>query len=119
MDIQLASDDDGGGAVPLDLRSRVELYKGSGDWQEVHVRKSLPASRTAILICDMWDQHWCKSAARRVAEMAGPLEETLTAARSRGVFIIHAPSTVTAFYKDTPKGTWRSGPLTQRPRSRS
>ena len=59
--------------------------------------------KTAIIVCDMWDQHWCKSAARRVTEMAGPLNETLKAARSRGVFIIHAPSTVTAFYKDTPQ----------------
>ena len=57
--------------------------------------------KTAIIVCDMWDQHWCKSAARRVGEMAGPLNETLKAASARGVFIIHAPSTVTGFYKDT------------------
>ena len=36
-------------------------------------------------------------------EMAGPLNEVVKAARSRGVFIIHAPSSVTAFYKDTPQ----------------
>jgi len=59
--------------------------------------------KTAIIVCDMWDQHWCKSAARRVEEMAGPLNETLKLARSRGVLIIHAPSTVTSFYKDAPQ----------------
>ena len=59
--------------------------------------------KTALIICDMWDDHWCKSAARRVAEMAGPLNETVKTARARGVFIIHAPSSVTAFYKDTPQ----------------
>jgi nicotinamidase-related amidase len=58
-------------------------------------------SRTAVIVCDMWDNHWCKSAARRVAELAGPLNETLKIARSRGAFIIHAPSTTTDFYKDT------------------
>jgi nicotinamidase-related amidase len=58
---------------------------------------------TALIICDMWDDHWCKSAARRVAEMAGPLNEVVKQARARGVFIIHAPSSVTAFYKDTPQ----------------
>src|SRR5690349_3013945 len=25
---------------------------------------------TAIIVCDMWDQHWCKSAAARVGELA-------------------------------------------------
>jgi nicotinamidase-related amidase len=59
--------------------------------------------KTALIICDMWDDHWCKSAARRVAEMAGPLDKVVAIARARGVFIIHAPSTTTAFYKDTPQ----------------
>src|SRR5690242_4572769 len=45
---------------------------------------------TAIIVCDMWDQHWCKSAAARVGELAGPMNEMLKAARARGVFIIHA-----------------------------
>lgn len=60
-------------------------------------------TKTALIICDMWDDHWCKSASRRVAELAGPLNETVKAARARGVFIIHAPSSVTAFYRDTPQ----------------
>jgi nicotinamidase-related amidase len=51
----------------------------------------------------MWDVHWCKSAARRVEEMAGPLNETLKAARERGIFVIHAPSTTTDFYDGTPQ----------------
>ena len=38
-----------------------------------------------------------------VVEMAGPLNEVVKAARARGVFIIHAPSSVTGFYKDTPQ----------------
>ncbi len=59
--------------------------------------------RTALIVCDMWDDHWCKSAARRVVELAGPLNELLKQARSHGVFIIHAPSSVTGFYQDTPQ----------------
>ena len=31
--------------------------------------------RTAIIVCDMWDQHWCKSAASRVNELAGPMNQ--------------------------------------------
>jgi nicotinamidase-related amidase len=60
-------------------------------------------AKTALIICDMWDDHWCKSASRRVGEMAGPLNEAVKAARARGIFIIHAPSTCTDFYKDTPQ----------------
>jgi uncharacterized protein YbbC (DUF1343 family)/nicotinamidase-related amidase len=57
--------------------------------------------KTAIIICDMWENHWCKSAAGRVAELAGPMNRVVQAARNRGVFVIHAPSSVTSFYNDT------------------
>jgi nicotinamidase-related amidase len=85
----------------LTLRSR---KKADGDtFTLVEKKADWDPKKTALIICDMWDDHWCKSAAARVAEMAGPLNETVKAARSRGVFIIHAPSSVTDFYKDTPQ----------------
>jgi nicotinamidase-related amidase len=87
-------------ALVLTLRARVK----EGDcFRTVEKKAAWEAKKTALILCDMWDDHWCKSAARRVAEMAGPLNEVVKAARARGVFIIHAPSTVTAFYKDTPQ----------------
>src|SRR5262245_58273019 len=46
--------------------------------------------KTAIIVCDMWDHHWCKSAEARVGELAGPMNEMLKAARAKGAFIIHA-----------------------------
>src|SRR5688572_18681004 len=58
---------------------------------------------TAIIVCDMWDQHWCKGATERVAEMAPQMNEVINAARKRGVFVIHAPSETMDFYKDTPQ----------------
>ena len=58
---------------------------------------------TALIICDMWDNHWCKGAAKRVEELAIPMNKVVHAARDRGVFIIHAPSTTVDFYKDTPQ----------------
>jgi nicotinamidase-related amidase len=61
------------------------------------------AKKTALFICDMWDDHWCKSAAGRVGEMVGPLNEVVKELRKRGVFIVHAPSSVVGFYKDTPQ----------------
>ncbi|HMC90396.1 MAG TPA: family 16 glycoside hydrolase, partial [Gemmataceae bacterium] len=89
------------GKEPLHLHLRSRLRdKGEG---AVEKKADWDPHKTALIICDMWDDHWCKSAARRVAEMAGPLNDTVKAARARGVFIIHAPSSVTSFYKDTPQ----------------
>ncbi len=84
----------------LNLRSR---SKEPGKPSVVEVQVSWSPAKSAIIVCDMWDDHWCKSAARRVAEMAGPLDEALKKARDRGVFIIHAPSTTTAFYEGMPQ----------------
>jgi putative heme-binding domain-containing protein len=58
--------------------------------------------RTAIVICDMWDQHWCRGATRRVGELAPAMNRAVAAARTRGVLIIHAPSSCMDAYKDHP-----------------
>src|SRR5436309_7920165 len=50
----------------LTLRSRTET-------NAVEKKAEWDPKKTALVICDMWDDHWCKSAARRVGEMAGPL----------------------------------------------
>jgi nicotinamidase-related amidase len=85
-------------SLELTLRSRV---KGEGDRYTIVEKKAAwDPKKTALIICDMWDDHWCKSAAKRVGEMAGPLNEVVKLARARGLFIIHAPSSVTSFYKD-------------------
>lgn len=87
--------------LQLTLRSRI---KGDGDHFTVVEKKvAWDPKKTAIIICDMWDNHWCTSAARRVRELARPLSEAVKAGRTKGVFIIHAPSTVTKFYQDTPQ----------------
>jgi nicotinamidase-related amidase len=93
----IAADD----MLQLHLRSRAAGSPGAASVSEKQV--SWEPKKTALIICDMWDDHWCKSAARRVTEMAGPLNEVARQARARGVFVIHAPSSVTAFYKDTPQ----------------
>jgi nicotinamidase-related amidase len=59
-------------------------------------------ARTAVVVCDMWDDHWCKSAARRCGELAKAAEPVLAACRDKGMTIIHCPSDTMAFYKDHP-----------------
>jgi nicotinamidase-related amidase len=86
----------------LTLRSRVKS-QGKDGFEIVEKQASWDPKKTVIIICDMWDDHWCKSAAGRVNELVGPMNEMIKTARSRGVLIIHAPSSVTTFYKDTPQ----------------
>src|SRR5207247_4292094 len=90
------------GPLQLTLRSRVKA-DGTATFTVAQLKAAWEPKKTALIICDMWDDHWCKSAARRVAEMAGPLNDVVKAARARGVFIIHAPSTCTSFYDSTPQ----------------
>ena len=58
---------------------------------------------TAVVVCDMWDRTICKSAERRVVELAPLINEFIISMRSRGVLIIHAPSSVTNFYENSPQ----------------
>ena len=88
-------------SLQLNLRSRPGTHGKEAPAAEK--KSDWDPKKTAIIVCDMWDDHWCKSAAQRVTEMAGPMNDMLKTARSRGIFIIHAPSTCTAFYKDTPQ----------------
>lgn len=58
--------------------------------------------QTAIIVCDMWNEHWCKGATERVAEMAPFINNVVSIAREKGVLIVHAPSDCMAYYKNTP-----------------
>jgi nicotinamidase-related amidase len=90
--------------ISLHMR-RVQLgldAEGHAVWQSTLEKRSVPAQQTAIIICDMWDNHWSRGAAERVNAMAPPMNEVLVAARKQGVHIIHAPSDTMAFYTDHP-----------------
>jgi hypothetical protein len=84
------------GSMQLQLRSRSKNGEAS-----TSVVRWIP-TETAFIVCDMWDDHWCKGAARRVGEVAPAVNRLLTEVRAKGAFIIHAPSSTIAFYKDTP-----------------
>lgn len=88
--------------VPGMLRLRARRRtKASGVFEKT---LEWPVARTAIIICDMWDAHTCSLSAQRVALMAPRMNQVVSAARSHGVMIIHAPSDTMKFYEGTP---WR------------
>lgn len=79
----------------LDDRGRVV-------WQIEITPRRLPARQTALLLCDVWDHHWCRGAEERLADLLPRMNEVVQAVRARGVHIIHAPSETMAFYAGTP-----------------
>jgi nicotinamidase-related amidase len=87
-------------SLQLNLRSQGNDATDTG---ETIKRVTWESEKTALIICDMWDDHWCKSASRRVEEMAPVLNDIVKTARAKGLFIIHAPSSVVDFYKGTPQ----------------
>jgi len=88
----------------LTLRSYAKAQKQGEDTFRIEEKKATwDPTKTAVVICDMWDDDWCKSAARRVGELAGPMNELVKRCRADGALIIHAPSSVVSYYKDTPQ----------------
>lgn len=67
-------------------------------WKEVETEKHLPPRKIAVIVCDMWDQHWSRGAAERVEAMAPRMNQVLKAARDAGMTILHAPSNTLEFY---------------------
>ncbi len=75
----------------------------SGAYIIVNEIRHWKPEETAIIVCDMWDQHWCRSATNRVNELAPVVNQVLKIARNKGVLIVHAPSDVVDYYDETPQ----------------
>ena len=88
------------GIFELNQRSRKKADDGKVVSETTKVQWKV--SETVIIICDMWDDHYCKLAAQRVSDMVPRMNKVLTAARAHGALIIHAPSGCMNVYKDTP-----------------
>jgi len=85
----------------LRFPARTRVPDGAG-WREETLEVELPVAETALVLCDVWDKHWCRGASERVDAMAPRMNEVVEAARAKGVPIIHAPSDTLFFYADTP-----------------
>ena len=88
------------GQLPIRARRRIEA---GGALRIEQKEIAWKVSETAIIICDMWDEHWCRSASRRVGDFAPRLNKVVKAARALGVQIVHAPSSTMDFYAGTPQ----------------
>ncbi|MFO0850091.1 MAG: isochorismatase [Gemmataceae bacterium] len=68
----------------------------------VTMTRQIDPAKSAVVICDMWDDHWCRSAAKRCDTLAKAVAPMIEAARKQGMTVIHCPSDCMAFYADHP-----------------
>lgn len=59
--------------------------------------------RIVLVICDVWDRHWCRTANERTSVLAQRIAALLPRVRELGHLVVHAPSDTMEFYKDTPQ----------------
>ena len=90
--------------LSIDLRTQQLGQDGNGrnQWQQRTEAASWSVDETALLLCDVWNNHHCVAAVERLEAMIPRMSEVVTALRDRGVQIIHAPSDTMEFYEGTP-----------------
>ncbi|MDP3849263.1 MAG: LamG-like jellyroll fold domain-containing protein [Luteolibacter sp.] len=97
------ADGEGESVLQLETRARAETPPGSSRFAVTTKRISWDPAQTAIVVIDMWDNHHCKAAARRVGQLAPAINGTLKAAREKGVLIVHSPADCMDFYQEAPQ----------------
>ncbi len=98
-----ANADSSEASIHLLNRVRTEVSPHGGQFEVVEKPVDLDARETALIICDLWDTHWCDGATQRVGAMAPRIDAVAKALRAKGGLIVHAPSDTMEFYKDTPQ----------------
>ena len=90
---------------PPTLKFNVQkrVATSGGEFKVVNEKQDWEPEKTAIVICDMWDQHWCKGASARVAELAPHMNRALNIARQKGMLIVHSPSDCMKYYSEYPQ----------------
>jgi len=88
--------------MKIPVQKRVASNLDGGAYMVVNEIQQWNPKETAIIICDMWNQHWCKGATGRVAEMAPVLNNVVSLAREKGILIVHAPSSCMPYYENHP-----------------
>lgn len=90
--------------APFTFVARARQLSGSDQPPSiVYQEKTWEGTNTVVIVCDMWDAHWCKGATARVKEMAPRMNEFLQKARALGMLIVHAPSGTMKHYEGYPQ----------------
>ena len=57
-------------SLTLHTRRREPIAGSTNEWKVTEKPVQWDPKQTALIICDMWDKHWCQDATERVGEMA-------------------------------------------------
>ena len=88
--------------LPLRRQTADNDTSGFRVWRPLTSEARWPAAATALLLCDIWDRHWCPAAEVRLEHMLPRMQQVVTVLRERGVQIVHAPSETMPFYEQSP-----------------
>lgn len=87
-----------GAELALNLQSR---DRESG--KVISTLQEFDSSKTAMVVIDMWNWHWCKTATERVGSMVPRMERCLTEARKLGIQVFYCPTDSVDAYVGTPQ----------------
>ena len=66
-------------------------------------QEEVPANRLGIVVIDLWNYHWCKTSAARVAALVPRMNRCLQVARDLGIQVFLCPTDVADNYVGTPQ----------------
>lgn len=85
----------------ISFTTRHQVKATETGWMDVSRTTQWSPEKTAVIVCDMWNRHWCDGANRRVAAMLPRMNTLLRSLREEGVLIVHAPSDTLEYYANT------------------
>lgn len=83
---------------------------------EINDPRLWPLKQSAVIICDMWNEHWSRGATERVDLLAPKMNTVVRRLRDRELQVVHSPTHVVGFYDGTPaRGRIQEVPLLEPP----
>jgi hypothetical protein len=64
-------------------------------WETISESRAVAPDRAALVLCDLWDRHWCRAAEVRLAALLPGMNALASKLRAAGTLIVHAPSNTT------------------------
>ena len=78
------------------------VFLTDAGWAPTTTVERWPAHETALVLIDLWDDHWCDAMAQRGVDLSLRVNRTASRLRARGVHVVHSPSApALAFYSST------------------
>jgi nicotinamidase-related amidase len=87
--------------LPFRRQRLVETKAGYMEWETTTDTHPVTAGHTALVLCDVWDRHWCRGANERLAVLLPHIDHVTGALRTAGALVVHAPSETMDFYAGT------------------